>query len=92
MNDFSKHVRKAVRHFWKVRGEQSLQQGSATRNRDQGQRAAVTGGKHLDGFVDLCVKLLVEAGIPEECIYCAKRLEIPGYFRAEKKRGSAGDP
>lgn len=39
----------------------------------------------MEGFVDLVCALLVEAGLPEDCILKRRRLELPGWFRAEKK-------
>lgn len=44
----------------------------------------MTGGKHLDGFVELCRTLLLEAGLSDAEVYWQSRLELPGYFRAEK--------
>jgi hypothetical protein len=45
----------------------------------------VTGGAQLDGFAELIRKLLVNAGISETAVHRRKRLELPGYYRAEKK-------
>jgi len=84
MIDFQTRVSRAVRHFWRVRNRQSTQQGQISGSKDAGQRTAVTGGRHLGGFVALCRELLIEAGLAEACIYHNKRLELPGYFRAEK--------
>lgn len=39
----------------------------------------------MDGFILLVRRLLIETGIPESCIAVEKRLELPGWFRAEKK-------
>lgn len=84
MTDLDDGLRKAVRHFWWTREKQSHQQGASTGTRDAGQRTAVTGGKHLDGFVKLCRDLLIDAGIPDSEIHWMRRLELPGYYRAEK--------
>jgi len=84
MDDLSKRVAKAVRHFWKTRERQAANQGRGTGRRDAGLRAAVTGGKHLGGFIEVCRDLLVEAGLPEPNVYWNNRLELPGYYRAEK--------
>lgn len=56
-----------------------------TGRRDTGARSAVTGGKQMNGFVDLVRRLLIEAGLPDDSIYSDSQLELPGYFRAEKK-------
>ena len=84
MDDMHQRLRKAVRHFWLTRDRQAARQGGAGR-KDSGLRRAVTGGKHLDGFVTLCRDLLIEAGLPEANVYWSGQLELPGYFRAEKK-------
>jgi hypothetical protein len=84
MSDLKQRVGKAVKHFWKVRDKQAASQGKGTGLRDAGLRTAVTGGKHLDGFVSLCRELTVEAGLPEANIFHRSRLELPGYYRAEK--------
>ena len=43
----------AIRHFWVVRGDQGQRQGERTGAKDTGNRALVTGGKQMTGFVDL---------------------------------------
>ena len=39
----------------------------------------------MDGFVRLVRDLLIAAKVPEACIAIDKRIELPGWFRAEKK-------
>ena len=39
----------------------------------------------MDGFIRLVRQLLVTSGVPESCIAVDKRIELPGWFRAEKK-------
>ncbi len=76
----------AVRHFWKTRQAQAKRQtGVAARERDRGARAAVTGGQQMDGFVELFRKALQNAGVPAASIHSRSRLEVPGWFRAEKE-------
>src|SRR5437588_12507429 len=84
MQDLDAGLRDAVRHFWLTRQQQSTRQG-ATENRDRGARGAVTGGKQMDGFVRLVRDLLTAARVPEQCIAIDKRVELPGWFRAEMK-------
>ncbi|MFC1735612.1 PaeR7I family type II restriction endonuclease [Candidatus Hydrogenedentota bacterium] len=81
--DYEARVAKAVKHFWKVRGQQHKKQGAATGKKDAGNRSAVTGGKHLDGFIELLTELLTEAGLPDSTIH-AKATTLPGYFRPTK--------
>lgn len=45
----------------------------------------MTGGKQMDGFVRLVYDLLVDAKVPEASISIDRRIELPGWFRAEKK-------
>ncbi len=84
MKKIEKRVGKAIKHFWEVRETQGNKQGQNSGLKDAGLRAAVTGGKHLDGFIQICRDLLIEAGLPDAHIYWNKRKELPGYFRAEK--------
>src|SRR5262245_27409583 len=84
MTDLDAGVREAIRHFWKTRQQQSTKQGSPE-DRDRGARGAVTGGKQMDGFIRLVRRLLTDAKVPDACILVDKRIELPGWFRAEKK-------
>ena len=81
--DYSGRVAKAVQYFWKVRTRQHKKQGSITGKKDAGNRSAVTGGKHLDGFIKLLVEIISEAGLPDSSIHAASTT-IPGYFRPTK--------
>jgi hypothetical protein len=84
MRDLDAGVRDSVRHFWLTRQMQSTRQGEPD-DRDRGARGAVTGGKQMDGFVGLVRDLLVAAKVPQECIAIDKKVELPGWFRSEKK-------
>ncbi|MCC6240174.1 MAG: restriction endonuclease [Phycisphaerales bacterium] len=84
IGDLESNLRTAVRHFWQTRTDQSSRQ-TAAGSRDRGSRAAVTGGKQMDGFTRLVRRLLIEANVPESCIAVDKHVELPGWFRAEKK-------
>lgn len=75
-------VKSAVELFWNTRNKQTTQQ--TTKNiKDTGNRSAVTGGKQLDGFLDLLCTVAEDIGIPQDCIY-TKGNHIPGYFRPTK--------
>ncbi|HSB14363.1 MAG TPA: PaeR7I family type II restriction endonuclease [Bryobacteraceae bacterium] len=80
-----KEVQRAVRHFWRTRERQAKAQGGKTGERDRGARSAVTGGAHLDGFADLIRNLVVDAGVSNTAVHRRSRVELPGYYRAEKK-------
>jgi hypothetical protein len=77
-------IAKAVRHFWDTRSGQSRKQQDSGRI-DQGSRGAVTGGKQMDGFVLLVRDIIKDAGLSEGSIHTTTSLELPGYFRPEKK-------
>jgi hypothetical protein len=78
-------LRKAIQHFWTTRETQAQKQGSKTGSRDAGARTAVTGGRQMDGFISLVRDYLCENGLPKTQVYCEKRIEIPGWYRPEKK-------
>ena len=78
-------LRAAVRQFWTTREAQAQKQGSATGAKDAGARAAVTGGAQMNGFVTLVRDLLCENGLPQAHVLCEKRVELPGWYRPEKK-------
>jgi hypothetical protein len=78
-------IRIAVKQFWSTRGNQARKQGAKTGTRDAGNRTAVTGGKQLDGFVELVRDYLVECKVKQTDIFFSKKVELPGWFRAEKQ-------
>lgn len=84
MRDLDQGVRDAIRHFWNTRQQQSTRQGGYD-DRDRGGRSAVTGGKQMDGFVQFVRDLMLDAKVPHDSIAIDKRIELPGWFRAEKK-------
>src|SRR3972149_1051038 len=84
-NDLAKRVQTAVRQFWRTRERQATAPGGKTGERDRGARSAVTGGADLGGFADLIRKLIVDAGVSDTAVHRRTRVELPGYYRAEKK-------
>ncbi len=78
-------VRQAVKYFWSTRERQAAEQGGESGKKDAGARAAVTGGRQMDGFVRLVRDILYDNGLKQGEIIHESRLEIPGWFRAEKK-------
>jgi hypothetical protein len=82
--DRRERVCRAVAFFWGTRRRQTEKQRARGRS-DQGARAAVTGGHQMDGFLQLLTELILRAGMPRQCVFYEKKLELPGYFRAEKK-------
>jgi hypothetical protein len=78
-------LRGAVKHFWSTRETQAQKQGSSSGGKDAGARSAVTGGAQMNGFINLVRDLLCESGLPKAHVYCEKYVEIPGWYRPEKK-------
>lgn len=79
-----KRFERAIREYWKVRAVQTKRQ-QETGSEDAGLRSAVTGGAQMDAIAMLLEEVFLEAGFPPESISRASRLELPGYYRAEKK-------
>lgn len=74
LDDLEPKLAVAVRDFWAARQLQaSAQGGDSAEARDRGQRAAVTGGKHLGGFILLVHDILVSAGLASSMIFCKGR-------------------
>jgi Restriction endonuclease XhoI len=69
----------AVKHFWETRTTQS----NDPKKLDQGNRSSVTGGKQLDGLINVLVKVALDLGVPESCIF-TKDSTLPGFFRPSK--------
>jgi hypothetical protein len=74
----------AIASFWEARVSNRARQKERGVI-DQGNRAEVTGGTQLGALELLIADLLVEAGLSKLDIRTRTRLEIPGYFRSEKK-------
>ena len=83
-DDIEKRVASAIELFWLTRDKQRESQGAQSGQKDAGLGAAVTGGKHLDGFIDICRDLFINAGVPEAHVFWRDRKELPGYYRAKK--------
>lgn len=80
-----KRLRLAVKQFWSTRETQAQKQGAVSGFRDAGARTAVTGGHQMDGFILLVRDYLCENGLARADVHCEKRLELPGWYRPEKK-------
>jgi len=83
MLDLKNELSDAVRHFWKVRRGQQHRQGTKSGRKDAGNRSAVTGGKHGDGFIKLLASIVREAGVSDAEIFITYKT-LPGYFRPSK--------
>ena len=87
MIDVEKQLGQAIKHFWQTRGKQHKRQGLVTGTKDAGNRSAVTGGKHADGFVKLIAAIVKDAGLEDVCIRTTvkKHRTLPGFFRPTKE-------
>lgn len=82
--DLAARFQKAVQYFWNMRESQQEKQGMSGKT-DAGTRGAVTGGAQMAALEELVVDLLVETGLDHLDIRTKKELELPGYYRPEKK-------
>lgn len=82
---FDRQLKEAIKHFWGTRETQAQKQGATSGSKDAGARSAVTGGAQMNGFINLVRDLLCESGLPQAHIYCEKYIELPGWYRPEKK-------
>jgi hypothetical protein len=87
MLDFKKELAKAVQHFWQVRGKQKKRQGGKSGQKDAGNRGAVTGGKHADGFVRLIAGIVKDAGLRHVEVHISEKKQrtLPGFYRPSKE-------
>jgi len=85
--DVEAELGKAVKHFWKTRTHQKKRQGAETGRKDAGNRGAVTGGKHADGFVNLIASIVRDAGLSDATIFTTQKTQrtLPGFFRPTKE-------
>ncbi len=82
--DYESKARRAVQVFWASR-EKARQRQISTGKADQGERAGVTAGKNMDGFVALMEELVYRNGLSDAIVLHEGRvLTLPGYFRPTK--------
>lgn len=74
----------AVREYWRVRAGQARKQETSGRV-DAGLRGAVTGGAHMDAMAEVMEAIFIDAGFPPSSVSRSSAVELPGYFRPEKK-------
>lgn len=82
--NYEEKAREAVRTFWSNR-EKARQKQVTSGKADQGERAGVTAGKNMDGFVSLVSQVVCANGLPNASIHLKRRVvTLPGYFRPTK--------
>ncbi len=82
--NYEKKARLAVKAFWGGR-ESAAQKQLVSGKVDQGSRGAVTGGKNMDGFIQIVTDLVHANGFSHAEIHLERKvLTLPGYFRPTK--------
>jgi type II restriction enzyme len=84
LSNYEKKAQSAVKLFWGNREAARLKQVESGKI-DQGERAGVTGGKNMNGFLELVVDLVHANGLKDATIlHNGRVLTLPGYFRPTK--------
>lgn len=84
MENLSQRYCEAVQAFWTGRND-ALQRQIDAGKVDAGSRGSVTSGGHMAAIEALVVDLMEEAGADRLDIKTKVSLELPGYYRAEKR-------
>jgi hypothetical protein len=82
--DTEKRLKQAVQSYWDARAgnkEKQIEGGKI----DAGMRGEVTGGSQMGAMEVLIADILCEAGLNKLDIKTRTSLELPGYYRSEKK-------
>lgn len=84
LSNYQQQAREAVMAFWGNR-EKARQKQIEAGTVDQGERAGVTAGKNMDGFIALVIDLVHANGLGHARILQNRAaLTLPGYFRPTK--------
>lgn len=82
--DYKRHTRKTVQLFGSNRLDAKQKQQTAG-TLDQDERAGVTTGKNMDGFVDLLLAIIRANGLADAEFHRERAtLTLPGFFRPTK--------
>jgi len=82
--DYERKAREAVQAFWGNR-EAARQKQTESGRADQGERAGVTAGKNMDGFIALILDIIHANGLAHANIHQKRAvLTLPGFFRPTK--------
>ena len=83
--NYEQKAHEAVRAFW-VNREQARRKQMAAGNADQGERAGVTVGNSMDGFIALVMEIVRANGLKFADIHRKRHaVTLPGYFRPTKR-------
>ena len=82
--NYEQKAREAVKAFWGNRAAAAAKQRELGRS-DQGERAGVTSGKNMDGFIALIQDVIRANGLGDAHMMIGRRLlTLPGFFRPTK--------
>ncbi len=82
--DYERKARDAVKLFWENRAA-AVQKQKELGRADQGERAGVTSGKNMDGFISLIRDIILANGLTEAHVMTGRNLlTLPGFFRPTK--------
>lgn len=82
--NYQEKTKEAVMAFWGNR-DKARQKQIESGKIDQGERAGVTAGKNMDGFIALVIDIVKANGLSHAAIHQERRLvTLPGYFRPTK--------
>lgn len=82
--DIDKRLQEAVQSYWDARAKNKEKQVEGGKI-DTGTRSEVTGGSQMGAMEVLVADILCEAGLKKLDVKTRTSLELPGYYRAEKK-------
>lgn len=82
--DIEKRLQNAVQSYWNVRAKNKKKQIEGG-NIDAGTRGEVTGGAQMGAIEVLIADILCDAGLRKMDVKTRTALELPGYYRAEKR-------
>ena len=82
--EIDKRLQAAVQSYWDVRSRNKEKQIAGGRI-DAGTRGEVTGGAQMGAMELLVADILCDAGLNRTDVKTRAALELPGYYRSEKK-------
>lgn len=82
--NLDQRLTEAIQSFWDARAWQQQKQAEGGRI-DAGTRGAVTGGTQMGALETLLTDVLADTGLDPSRIHARTALELPGYYRPQKK-------
>jgi len=82
--DIDRRLKEAIQSYWDARSQNKQKQIEAGKI-DAGTRSEVTGGAQMGAMEVLVADILCDAGLDKVDVKTRTALELPGYYRAEKK-------